>query len=202
MSNQKVLRLLENAQAILTNSHFLYTSGKHGSAYVNKDAVYKFPEYMRELGQEMAASVLNPEAVEVIVGPTMGGAILAQWVAQALLEKGINGFKLAFAEENPDKSRILKRGYDQLIPGKKVLVVEDILNTGISAKRTIDLIKSLGGEVVQLVAVCNRGAVTAETVGAPLTSLVDVKFEAWEAADCPLCKKGTPFNTNVGKAKK
>jgi orotate phosphoribosyltransferase len=209
MSNSKVENILESAGAILINGHFLYTSGKHGSAYVNKDAIYKFPEYIQAIAREMADLIDDPAQVEVIVGPTMGGAILAQWVAQALMEKGLNAFKLAFAEEGPEKERVLKRGYDQLIPGKKVLVVEDILNTGISAKRTIDLIKSLGGTTVQLVALCNRGGVTADTLGLdnrhahePVKSLVNFKFEAWEPVDCPLCKKGIPFNTNAGKAKK
>jgi len=209
MSNSQILDILEKAGAILTNSHFLYTSGKHGSAYVNKDAIYKFPVYIQTIAREMADLIENPAEIDVVVGPTMGGAILAQWIAQAMLEKGVSDFQLAFAEEGPDKERILKRGYDKLISGKKVLVVEDILNTGISAKRTIDLIKSLGGTVVQLVALCNRGGVMAESLGLdthhshhPLLSLVDFKFEAWEAAECPLCQKGIPFNTSVGKAKK
>jgi len=74
MNNSNALDLLAKAGAILTNGHFLYTSGKHGSAYVNKDAIYKFPNYIQAIARDMADLVDDPAQIEVIVGPTMGGA--------------------------------------------------------------------------------------------------------------------------------
>lgn len=97
----------------------------------------------------------------------------------------------------------IKRGYDSYVSGKRCLIVEDILNTGGSALKVIQKIKSLGGQPIGIAVLCNRGGVTpADLDHIPrLVSLIDVSFEAWSAADCPMCKKGIPINTSLGKAK-
>ena len=96
----------------------------------------------------------------------------------------------------------LRRGYDKLVGGKRVLVVEDVLNTGGSIKDTIAAVRRAGGDVVLAAALVNRGGVTAAGVDAPaLVALLDVALEAWDADTCPLCREGVPVNTDVGKGR-
>lgn len=194
------LKLFESCSTILTNSHFVYTSGKHGHTYINKDAVYPHTDIVRQLCEEIARQC--PWQVEVVVGPTMGAVILSTWVAHFLSEMTGRPILSVYAEENADKSRVLRRGYDALVRGRSVLVVEDILNTGGSARKVVEAVKKLGGKVAGVFGLCNRGGVASANVGGvPVKALLDVSFEMWDAAECPLCAKGVPINTAVGKGR-
>jgi len=187
--------ILAEARAIITGSHIVYTSGKHGSAYVNKDAVYPNTVRVAELCRHLADAG-RPHRPDVVCGPAMGGIILAQWTGHHL------GLPAVYAEKASDGGMVLRRGYDRLVAGKRVLVVEDILNTGGSIKEAIDAVRVAGGEVVATAALVNRGGVTAADVGAPvLVSLLDVALDAWDPDACPLCHDGVPINTDVGKGR-
>lgn len=194
------LKLFEQCSAILTNNHFVYTSGKHGANYVNKDAVYPHTAIISALCQQIAEQC--PQNIDVVAGPTVGAVIISQWVAHYLSQKQGRDILAVFAEENPDKTRVFRRGYDKLIAGKQVLIVEDILTTGGSVKAVVAAVKNLGGTVAGIFALCNRGQVISAMVGdVPLQSLVQLQFEMWDAAACPLCAKGVPVNTQIGKGK-
>jgi orotate phosphoribosyltransferase len=81
-----------------------------------------------------------------------------------------------------------------------VLVVEDILTTGGSARLVVEAVAAAGGTVVGVGALCNRGGVSAQQIGAPvLFSLSTVPMESFAAEECPLCAAGVPVNTRVGK---
>jgi orotate phosphoribosyltransferase len=98
------------------------------------------------------------------------------------------------------KARIFRRGYDALVAGRRVLVVEDILTTGGSARTVVQAVEKAGGTVVGVAALCNRGGVTADLLGSPqLYSLASVPLESWSAEECPLCASGVPVNTRLGK---
>ena len=126
------MKVFESCNTILTNNHFVYTSGKHGHTYINKDAVYPHTELVRQLCQEIAARC--PWQIDVVAGPTMGAVILSQWVAHFLSEMTGREILGVYAEEDTEKNRVFRRGYDALIRGKAVLVVEDIINTDDSCK--------------------------------------------------------------------
>jgi orotate phosphoribosyltransferase len=186
--------ILAEARAIITGSHIVYTSGKHGTAYVNKDAVYPNTARVAELCRHLADAA-RPHRPEVVCGPAMGGIILAQWTGHHL------GLPAVFAEK-ANGGMALRRGYDRLVGGKRVLVVEDILNTGGSIKDAIAAVRAAGGEVVAAAALVNRGGVTAADVDTPaLVTLLDVALDAWDADACPLCRDGIPINTDVGKGR-
>jgi orotate phosphoribosyltransferase len=187
--------ILTEARAIITGSHVVYTSGKHGSAYVNKDAVYPSTARVAELCRYLAdaAAASRPE---VVCGPAMGGIILAQWTGHHL------GLPAVYVEKVAEGGMALRRGYDALVAGKRVVVVEDVLNTGGSVKDAVTAVRNAGGDVVAVAALVNRGGVTAADVGVPrLVALLDVALEAWDAAACPLCRDGVPVNTQVGKGR-
>ncbi|PIR21480.1 MAG: phosphoribosyltransferase [Deltaproteobacteria bacterium CG11_big_fil_rev_8_21_14_0_20_47_16] len=193
-------QLFESCGAIITNSHFVYTSGKHGENYINKDAVYPHTAIVKQLCEEIARQC--PWQVDVVAGPTMGAVILSQWVAHALSEMTGREILGVYAEEDADKNRAFRRGYDALIRGKRVLVVEDILTTGGSALKVVEAVKKAGGKLAGVFGLCNRGGIGEDAVGGvPLMSLLNLNFQMWEASDCPLCAKGVPVNTTVGKGR-
>jgi orotate phosphoribosyltransferase len=187
--------ILAEASAVLRDTHVVYTSGRHGSAYVNKDAVYPRTERVRELCG-LLADAARPLGAEIVCGPAMGGIILAQWTGHHL------GLPAVYAEKAAAGGLVLRRGYDKLVAGRRVVVVEDVINTGGSLVEAIQAVRTAGGTVVGAVALCNRGGVTAAALDVPaLHALLDLSLESWPAEDCPLCRRGVPVNTDVGKGR-
>ena len=149
------LEILKSVAALLTDDHFVLTSGKHTSVYVNKQALYPHTKETSEICELMAEKVQNFE-IETVVAPALGGIILSQWTAfhlSQLKHKEIFG---VYAEKTKDKGFIFSRGYDQYITGKKVLVLEDTTVTGGSVKKVVDVVKASGGEVVAVCVMVNR----------------------------------------------
>ena len=102
------------------------------------------------------------------------------------------------------KDFVIKRGYDELIQNKKVLVVEDILTTGGSVRKVVETARKIPCEIVGVSALCNRGNVTPEMLGEVpvLKSIYTLNLESWDPKDCPLCLKNIPINTSLGKGTK
>ena len=205
MNNADIMRLFTDVGAIITDSHFVYSSGRHSSVYVNKDAVYVHSKTIAALC-ELMARPYEAEQIDVVVGPVLGGIVLSQWVAHALNERRASGETLAvYAEkenDRPDKLFAFHRGYDRYIAGKNILVVEDVLTTGGSVRKVIELVRQHGGNVVGLSALCNRGGVQAHDVGdVPIASLLTIDLATYTAAECPFCKQGVPINTDLGKGR-
>ncbi len=197
-----ILDLLKQANAITTDSHIIYTSGKHGDAYINKDALYPHTAMASQVGKMMAEKYKDTE-IDVVVAPALGGIILSQWVAHhlsVLVKKEILG---VYAEKDADKNLIFTRGYDKLVAGKKVLVVEDVTNTGGSAKKVVDSVKEIGGTVVGVCVMVNRNPKVDEAyMGAPFTALAEFPTIIYDEADCPMCKENVPVNTEIGHGRK
>ena len=194
------MEIFEKAKAIIFG-HFVYSSGRHGEVYVNKDAIYIDSERIKLLCDDIAKHFREKE-IEIVAGPAVGGVILTQWVSYALNQLTIRGKRIlaVYAEDGPNETKIFKRGYDKLIPGKKVLVVEDITTTGGSVKKVIDSVRYLNGTVVGLGLLCNRGGVSAEYLGVEeMFSLISLDLESYKEEDCPQCKDNVPINTDVGK---
>ena len=132
--------------AVITGSHVVYTSGRHGSAYVNKDAVYPhtgarrraLPPAGRRRARRPARGRLRPGARRhhpvAVDGPSPGRA-------RGLRREGC-----------PRAASALRRGYDRLVAGRRVLVVEDVLNTGGSVRDAVAAVRAAGGEVVAVAA--------------------------------------------------
>jgi orotate phosphoribosyltransferase len=201
MNETEILKILSEVSALIKDSHIVYTSGRHGSAYVNKDALYPHTDQTSKLCKEMAERFADSN-IDVVAGPTVGGVILSQWVAHFLSELSGRNVRAVFAEEDENKNRFFKRGYDKLIPKKNVLVVEDIVTTGGSVKKVVDAVKKLGGNIVGCTLLCNRGGISKEDLGVPrLEALVNINLESWKENECPLCEKNIPINTGVGKGR-
>jgi orotate phosphoribosyltransferase len=195
MTQREVLELLERHGAVIRNSHLVYTSGRHGSTYINKDAIYPHTGAVSVLCEALASTAVGL-GVEVVAAPAVGGVILSQWTAHHLGR----GVLSVYAEKADGVGFALRRGYDRLVRGRRVLVVEDVVTTGGSLGAVIGAVLDAGGDVVAVTALVNRGGVSARDVGstAGLLSLATVDMESFAAADCPLCKAGVPVNVEVG----
>jgi orotate phosphoribosyltransferase len=198
VTEAEALQILENAGAFRAG-HFVYTSGRHGDKYINKDALYVTPREVSRLCEAMAGRVLELNA-DVVIGPAVGAAILAQWVAHHLSLMTGRDISGVYADKDGEGGFVIKRGYDKVIEGKRVVVVEDLITTGGSIKKVIDVVKKMGGEVVGAVAICNRGDVTKKDISNPplFESLVNVHLTSAEEDKCDMCKRGIPVSVEVG----
>lgn len=188
---------------MLTDDHFVYTSGKHGSVYVNKDALYPHTAESSHVGK-MFAEKFKDEEIDIVAAPALGGIILSQWTAYHLSQLKGKEILGLYTEKTEEKDQIFRRGYDRLIAGKKVLVIEDLTTTGGSVRKVVDCVKAAGGKVVAVCVMVNRDPenVTSEVVGGPFSALGVLKAEAFDQSQCRLCKVGIPINTSVGHGKK
>jgi orotate phosphoribosyltransferase len=199
----ELLDILGQTGAILTGSHFVLTSGKHSPTYINKDALYPHTQQTSRVCRLMAEQVSQLD-IDTVVGPALGGIILAQWTAHHLTQIKGRDVAAVYTEKGPDGGQIITRGYDRFVVGKKVAVVEDLMTTGGSVQKAVETIRRAGGDVVAVVAMVNRnpGEITAGFFGTPFFALEALKVETYEEAICPLCKAGVPVNTSVGHGKK
>lgn len=205
-----VVLILKKIGAVLTDDHFVYTSGKHGSVYINKDALYPHTEETSQVGK-MFAEKFKDVDVDVVAAPAVGGTILSQWTAYHLSK--LKGKEILSAYTEKDKGttasaaeseQVFRRGYDKIVSGKNVLVIEDLTTTGMSVKKVVDAVRAIGGKVVAVCVMINRDPehVNSDSIEAPFSSLGVIKADAIDAVDCPLCKSGKAINTSVGHGKK
>ncbi len=198
----KIFDLLKQTGAVITGGHFVLTSGKHASAYINKDALYTHTSAVSAVCQEFAEKVMHLQ-IDTVVGPALGGIILSQWTAHHLTRlKGKEVFAV-YSEKTPDGGQVFTRGYDKFVINKKVLVVEDLTSTGGSAKKVVEAIRHAGGQVAGVCVMVNRNPeeVVEAYFGAPFFPLDTFKVEAYDEADCPMCRSGVPVDTSVGHGK-
>lgn len=203
MKNKTVLDILKKNKAIITDDHFVYTSDKHGSVYINKDALYPHTDATSQVGKMFAEKFKELDA-DVVAAPALGGILLSQWTAYHLSKLKKKKILGVYTEKNLEKNQIFTRGYDKLVHGKKVLVVEDITTTGRSVKKVINSILVHNGKIIAVGVMVNRDPknITSESIGFPFHALSELYAEAYDEKKCPLCKKNIPINTSVGHGKK
>jgi len=207
---KNIISILKKVGAIITNDHFVYTSGKHGSVYINKDFLYPHTKETSLIGK-MFAEKFKSRDIDVVAAPAVGGTVLSTWTAYHLSKLKKKEILSVYTEKDKgttasasESEQIFRRGYDKFVKGKKVLVLEDLTTTGISVRKTVNAVKKAGGEVVAVCVMVNRDPknVNSKTVGAPFYFLDIFPAEAFEKKDCPMCKKKVPINVKIGHGKK
>ncbi|MDZ7798899.1 MAG: phosphoribosyltransferase [Patescibacteria group bacterium] len=216
LSSKEVLKIFQECQALINNTHVVLTRKPHpekpdklawfhSSEYVNKDALFTNPHALMKLCKAIADYWWG-EDVEVIASPAIGAVSLAlltaYWYRPNETIAKVGPVIPVYAEKEGDVF-VFKRGFDKFIPDKRVLVVEDIASSGGSAKRVVEAVRKLGGEVLGVSLLWNRGNITAEDLGVPqLHSLIQSKIHMYLAEkdnQCSLCQKRIPINKEVGK---
>lgn len=186
MSETDLLQQLEQSGA-LKKGHFLYASGKHGDTYVEKFNLLRNPQATSEACR-FFADRFRDERIDVVVGPTTGGVLLAFETARQL------GIASAYAERKGEgeSGREIRRG-TTFERGARVLVVDDIMTTGGSVRETLAALEAHPVEVVAVGVLVDRSAGATTFGDVPLVAIASRKFDAWDAAECPLCAQGVPL---------
>ena len=198
-----IISIFKSIDAIVTDSHFVGTSGKHMPTYLNKDALTPHTAHASLVGKLFAEKFKNKN-IEAVVAPAVGGIALSQWTAYHLSKLTKKDVLSLFTEKTPENDQIFKRGHDTLVKGKRVLVVEDIVTTGGSVKKVVKTVKESGGKVIAACVMINRDPklVNSKTVGVPFSALGILQVPSYDEKKCPLCKAGVPVNTVLGHGKK
>lgn len=182
LSQEEVLRIFKETGALL-HGHFKLTSGLHSEVYFEKFQVLQYPEYVQQLCGEIARR-FKDDSIELVLGPTTGGVLLAYEVGKHLGTRGI------FAEKG-DGGRVLKRGF--AIPeGTRVLVVDDVLTTGGSVLDTIEVVKRHGGVLAGVGLLVDRTGGKID-FGVKTEALLSLDVVKYDPASCPLCQQGIPL---------
>ncbi len=182
LTYDQVTKILTDA-GVLLEGHFLLTSGKHSNRYLQCAKLFRNARAAELICKELAER-FQSEGIEVVIGPAMGAIQMAYEVSRHL---GCENF---FAERDDEGKMTLRRGFE-VHPGMRVLVVEDVVTTGGSVKEVIELVRAAGGVVVGVGSVVDRtGGAMDFGDGIRFESTYPIKVDAWEPADCPLCKEG------------
>ncbi len=184
MNSSEALREFEQAGA-LQKGHFILSSGLHSDTYLNKSIVSMYPDRTARLCKALAvkAATAITGKIDYVISPAMGAIIYGYETARHL------GVPFMFLER-VDGAFCMRRGF-AIEPGARVLVVEDIVSTGLSAREAIEAVQNAGGEVLALACLVDRSGGEAE-IGAPVIALAQLKVDAWPADDLPEHLQNTP----------
>lgn len=175
-----VTEQLKQSEALL-EGHFLLSSGRHSNRYCQCAKLLQYPDRAAKVLSVVVEKLQGTE-VDIVVGPAMGGIIVAYELGRQL------GVPAIFTEREEGKMT-LRRGFE-VKPGQKVLITEDVITTGKSSIETIESLKEYGVEIVGIACIANR---TTAPIGYPIFDAIKLEIESWEPADCPLCKENIPY---------
>ena len=194
----KALKDLQQSEILMIDGHFDYGNGYHGRVYLNPHQLFRHPSTIWRFAQDLI-DVMPGEIVqrtEVVAGPVTGGALLAHTIAGLLdSRRSLTHPPCSFAPFNYDPAGgfALRTFYRQELAGKRVLLADDVRNTGETFARCAALVQEAGGTVVATVEIYDRCEAITD-LGVPNISLSEYRAPAnYSAAECPLCKAGTPI---------
>jgi orotate phosphoribosyltransferase len=177
MTDEEILAEFRAAEALL-DGHFILSSGLRSPRYLQCARVLMDPARAERLARALAAKIPAEirDQVETVVSPAMGGVIIGHEMGRAL-------GRPAMFVERPDGEFQLRRGFS-LDPGTKVLMVEDVVTTGLSSREAIDAVRAAGGEVLAEAALVDRSAGKAD-LGVPFYPLIRIDVPTYSAEDLP-----------------
>lgn len=190
MTEDEALHEFRASEALL-EGHFKLSSGRHSAYYMQCARVLMDPERAGRLAFALAQKIPREtkSQIDIVVSPAMGGVIIGHEMGRAL-------GKEAIFLERPTGTFQFRRGFG-LKPGEKVLVVEDVVTTGLSSREAMEAIRAAGGEVLALAALVDRTEPGTE-FDVPFHSLISVAFPTYaedelppELAAVPVTKPGS-----------
>jgi orotate phosphoribosyltransferase len=176
MTEAEVIATFREADAIL-EGHFILTSGLRSPIFLQKARVFMYPDKTERLCRALAAKVrsANLGPIDFVISPAVGGIVPGYETARQL------GVKAMWVEREGGEFRLRRF---ELSEGARVLIVEDIVTTGLSIRETVDAVRKLGAEVVAGACLIDRSAGEAE-IGVPLIALANYKVPAYPADRLP-----------------
>jgi orotate phosphoribosyltransferase len=178
MTDDEILAEFRAAEALL-QGHFLLSSGRHSEYYLQCARVLMDTERAGRLAVALAAKLPRDlkQAIDVVVSPAMGGVIIGHEMGRAL-------GKPAIFVERPTGTFELRRGFT-IEPGAKVLMVEDVVTTGLSSREAMACVAAAGGDVIAEAALVDRSAGSNVDLGVPFYPLVAINFPTYAADELP-----------------
>ena len=199
-TREKALTDLQRHEVLMLNGHFDFGNGYHGRVYLNPHQLFRYPSTIWRFAQDLLdilpASV--KEQAEVVAGPVTGGALLAHTMAGLLdSRQPLSRPRTMFAPFSVDAEcgQSMSRFYQQQVKGRRVLLVDDVRNTGQTFARCAELVRTGGGTVIATAEICDRmeAIVTLEVPNYPLAEYKAP--ENYQARSCPLCQGGVPITS-------
>lgn len=184
MTEEEVLAEFRASKALL-EGHFLLSSGRHSAHYLQCARVLMNPDRAARLAVAIAAKLPHDirRQIDKVVSPAMGGVIIGQEMGRALQVD-------AMFVERPTGTFELRRGFT-LEPGDKVLMVEDVVTTGLSSREAIRAIEEAGGTVIAAASLVDRSAGSVD-LGVPFFPLVALNFPTYAPDELPADLAATP----------
>jgi orotate phosphoribosyltransferase len=177
MSDEEILAEFRAAGALL-EGHFILSSGLRSAKYLQCARVLMDPARAERLARELAWRLpkIVRDQVDVVVSPAMGGVIIGHEMGRAL-------GRPAMFVERPQGLFELRRGFS-LKPGTRVLMVEDVVTTGLSSREAIEAVRAAGGDVIAEAALVDRSAGSVD-LGVPFYPLIRIDVPTYEAEAVP-----------------
>lgn len=177
MTDDEILAEFRAAHALL-EGHFILSSGKRSANYLQCARVLMDPERAGNLARALAQKLPREvrSEIDLVVSPAMGGVIIGHEMGRAL---GVEAIFL----ERPEGMFELRRGFE-IKPGQKVLMVEDVVTTGLSSRQAMDAVRAAGGIILAEAALVDRSAGEAE-LGVPFYPLVSLNFPVYDPDNLP-----------------
>lgn len=177
MTEDEILSEFRSVDALL-EGHFLLSSGRHSAYYLQCARLLMNPERAGQIALAISQKMPRELRTEVqaVISPAMGGIIIGHEMGRAL---GVD----AMFVERPEGVFALRRGFT-LAPGTKVLMVEDVVTTGLSSREAIAAIEAAGGVVIAVASVVDRSAGTVE-LGVPFYPLIQLNFPTYAPDELP-----------------
>ena len=195
---RQALQNLKDYEVLMVNGHFDYGNGYHGRDYLNPHKLFRQPSAIWRFAQDVL-DVL-PESVigetEVVVGPVMGGALLAHTIA-GLMDgrRSLTHPQCSFApiSQDRDGALVIRDFYNTVVRGRRVLLVDDVRNTGKTFEKGKALIEAAGGRVIATAQIYDRMEAIVD-LGVPNYPLAEYKAPENELAEsCSMCRAGQPI---------
>ncbi|SMB92627.1 orotate phosphoribosyltransferase [Desulfonispora thiosulfatigenes DSM 11270] len=180
LNEKEIITLLRETNALI-DGHFLLSSGLHSESYVQCALLLKDPKIAEKICTDLADKFRN-EKIDLVVGPALGGVIVAYEVARQL------GVPNIFAERE-NGQMTLRRGFS-VEKGKNVLVIEDVITTGGSSQEVVELLESMGANVIAAGSIIDRSKGEVKLT-VPFKSLLKLDIKTYTKEKCPLCADGT-----------
>lgn len=181
-TEREVLEALQTTGAVL-DGHFILSSGKHAERYIQCARLLQHPDLANRVCQLLGTRVQSFGPIDAIVGPALGGIIVAYELARVL---GVRGL----FTERQDGQMALRRGFE-IEAGERVLIAEDVVTTGRSSLEVADVLAKANTTILGIACIVDR-TLNVGDLPFPLISAVRLEIDAFEPEDCPLCRKGLP----------
>ena len=195
---RRALENLKDAEVLMLDGHFDYGNGYHGRVYLNPHRIFRQPSLIWRLAQDLI-EILPDEIVlntDVVAGPVLGGALLAHTLA-GLLDgrRSLSHPPTSFAPISEDSkgAMLLRPFYQSVVKGKRVLLADDVRNTGETFGHAKAVIEHAGGTVIASAEICDRLESIVE-LGVPNFALTEYPApENHRVGECPMCQAGVPI---------